>query len=122
MVLLAAALGCARTTGASQDEWTPAPTAGVVRLVVDNTAGTPVEVYALASGTTWRIGTVFPGLTSRFEVPQALLADGLAEFVAQPADGSPAMYTGRLQLAPGSIVNFSVTHSAALSSATVRHP
>lgn len=78
-----------------------------------------MEVYVAASGTTYRIGTVHPGLAGHFVVRPAMIGSGPVEFAARSDDG-PLVRLGRVLLVPGDVVDFEVEARSALSSATVR--
>ena len=80
----------------------------------------PVEVYAVGSGASYRMGTVLPGLVSTFVLHQAMVGNGTVEFVAIPADGARTVRSGELLLKRGDIVDFVIATHLLLSTATVR--
>ena len=80
----------------------------VVHVRVSNHQGTAMTVYAVGSGSVFRIGRALPELPSDFVVPRALMADGLVEFVAE-GDGQAPVRTGQLQLAMGEVVQFTIS-------------
>ena len=90
-----------------------------VQLQVSNTSGGPVEIYAAGSGTSYRVGTVHPGISEGFAVRPGLTLDGAVEFVARSADGH-LVRSGPMLLAPGDVVDFDLTPHTATSNATVR--
>jgi hypothetical protein len=99
--------------GAAFDEGAP------IHLQVTNSSGGPMEVYAAGSGTSYRVGTVHPGLPGRFEVRRSLVGSGAVEFTARTADGH-VLASGPMLLRPGEVVDFALTPHAATSTAQVR--
>ncbi len=91
----------------------------VILNVTDHYAQ-PVEVYAIGSGTSYRMGTVLPGLVSTFVLRRAMVGNGTVEFVAIPADGARTVRSGELLLRRGDIVDFVIATHLLLSTATVR--
>ena len=117
--LFLAISGCARAPGAAGDPLN-APAAGrPVLLNVTNHSGSPMQIYARGSGTSYRIGTVLPGLVGHFVVRQAMIVNGPVEFVAQ-GDRQQPIRSDLLLLAPGAVVDFRIDHSPMNSVATVR--
>lgn len=80
----------------------------------------PVEIHAVGSGMSYRVGTVLPGLSSRFALRPVMTASGPVELVAAAGHGRPAIRSGRLLLGPGDIVDFRIAGSPLTSGATVR--
>lgn len=82
----------------------------------------PMDVYAVAGGTNYRMGTVNPGIPSRFVLRQAMLAGNRQiEFVARASGYGPQIRSGPLQLRTGdTVVDFEITTWLAGSRATVR--
>jgi hypothetical protein len=78
-----------------------------------------MEVYAAGSGTTYRIGTLHPGLSGRFRVRPTMTVNGPVEFMARSGNG-PLVRSGRILLAPGDLVEFELEAHAVSSTATVR--
>ncbi len=119
IAVLIVAGACARGRGHADDA-TPEPPNTPVLLNVTNHYGLQVDVFALAAGASYRMGTVAPGLDAQFVLRQALLGDGSVEFVAQPVNGDPPIRSGRLLLFAGAIVDFEIALNRVNSSATVR--
>jgi hypothetical protein len=119
-VLILATHACAhgRRPAAHAAEAQPADSA-VVLNVTDFYVLT-VEVYAVASGTSYRMGTVSPGIVSHFTLRQSMLGNGMVEFVAIPADSVYTVRSGELLLVPGDIVDFVIATHLRNSTATVR--
>jgi hypothetical protein len=84
---------------------------------VDNQHALPMEVYAFASGITQRLGTVHPGMSSRFTVPPNLIGNGSVRFEARPSGGGQPFRSGELLLEPGSVVDIRI--AAQLFNSTV---
>ena len=84
---------------------------------VDNQHALPMEVYAFASGITQRLGTVHPGMASRFTVPPNLIGNGSVRFEARPSGGGQPFRSGELLLEPGSVVDIRI--AAQLFNSTV---
>lgn len=112
-----ALLGLACFIGRHNDIVRPSGT--TIQVHVTNHHSSAVEVYAVASGTSYQMGTVLPGLEGFFTLRQAMVDAGPVEFVAQPYGGTAAR-SGRLLLVPGDIVDFEVAEHLLNSSATVR--
>ncbi len=105
--------------GLSRGSW-PEPARGAsIVLNVTNDYGSPVEIYAIGSGTYYRMGTVFPGLKGHFVLRQSMMSAGPVEFVAQ-IDRNPVVRSGRLVLTAGDIVDFEIANNQLNSSAVVR--
>jgi alpha-amylase len=94
---------------------------GPIVVNVTNNYAIQVEVYALAAGTSYRLGTVLPGIDSHFVLRRAMIASGaMVEFVAVPADGARTVRTGAMLLTPGEVVDFQILTHLIGSYATVR--
>ena len=93
---------------------------GAVWLNVTNYSNGPMEIYAAGRGTSYRIGTVLPGLTSHFVVRPTMIVNGPVEFGARADGRSPLYRSGPLLLVPGNVVDFQLTASPTSSTATVR--
>jgi alpha-amylase len=93
-----------------------------VLVVVTNHYEVPMEVYAVGSGTSYRMGVVNPGIPSQFVLRRAMLAtDRKVEFVAQASGHGPGIRSGQLQLRAGDkVVDFEITTFLFGSRATVR--
>ena len=84
---------------------------------VRNQHALPMEVYAFASGITQRLGTVLPGMSGRFTIPQNLIGNGSVRFEARPSGGGQPFRSGETLLEPGSVVDFEI--AAQLFNSTV---
>jgi hypothetical protein len=113
--LLLAASACAR--GGSDE---PVPTGDPVRVEVTNNYALPVEIYAVGSGVTRRLGTVHPGMGARFTIPQNITRSGSVELEARLAAERQTFRSGQLLLAPGTIVDFDVAPQLFNSTVTLR--
>lgn len=110
--LLLTASACAHSGGG---ELKPADSS--VYVEVTNQYALPMEVYALGSGITHRMGTVHPGMASHFVVPQTLVGNSSVRFEARPSGNGQPFRSGDLLLAPGAIVEFVI--AAQLFNSTV---
>ncbi len=118
--LILAACACAHGRRAATAAPEVQPDSTAVILVVTNNYVLTVEVYATASGASYRMGTVSPGIVSQFKLRQAMLGSGTVEFLAEPADGVYTVRSGELLLEPGNIVDFVINTHLRHSTATVR--
>jgi hypothetical protein len=116
-VLLLTASACAHSGGSDE----PQPSEGRVYVGVANRHALPMEVYAMASGITHRMGTVSPGMSSQFFLPQNLVGGGSVRFEARPSGGGPPFRSGDLLLAPGAIVEFVIAAQLFNSTVTRQH-
>lgn len=113
-LLLVAACGSGRA---------PGPTGEPVRVDVTNNFALPLDVFAVGSNITHRLGVVHPGMTTRFTLPPSLIGNGSLEFQAKPsAPGAQLARSGALLLDPGDIVAFLITPQLFNSTATIRKP
>jgi hypothetical protein len=117
--LLLTSSACAHRSGSTSDMRRPQDPGGAVQLHVTNHSGGPMEVFATGRGSSYRIGTVHPGLVGHFVVRPGMAVNGPVEFLARSGSG-PMIRSGLLLLAPGSMVDFELTTSPATSVATVR--
>jgi hypothetical protein len=117
--LLLTASACAHGTGAATDTWRAEEPAGAVQLNVTNHSGGPVEIYAVGTGTSYRLGTVLPGLTSSFVLRPGMVVNAPVEFVAR-SNGQSVVRSGRFMLVPGNVVDFELATTPVNSVATVR--
>jgi len=65
-----------------------------------------MEVYAVGSGINHRLGTVHPGLSSRFVIPQNLVGSGSVRFEARPGVSGQPFRSEEILLVPGAVVDF----------------
>jgi hypothetical protein len=118
--ILLAVTACAIGSGTTSDEGA-APLAGRAVVVdVTNHYNGPVVIYAAGSGTSYRMGTVLPGLVSQFVLRQAMVGNGPVEFLAYAGNGARPVRSDRLLLAPGAVVDFEIAPDLMLSTTTVR--
>ncbi len=120
MVVLAAlgVAACGGGAGAAPGQPAPVPTS----VEVQSNHALPVDIYVNARGYSRRLGTVHPGMSSHFEVPQAALVNGgVLELEVRPASGS-TFRSGDLILSPGAIVDLVVQARVFASTATIRNP
>jgi hypothetical protein len=99
----------------------PAAGSDSVVVYVSNNYAIPMEVYAAGSGTDYRMGTVNPGIVSRFVLRWDVLGTNRqVEFVAQASGYGPRVRTGRIYVSPGDIVDFEISPQLVGSRAVVR--
>jgi hypothetical protein len=80
-----------------------------------------MEIFVIGSGTTYRIGSVAPGLPRTFQLRSATIAAGShVLFVAQATGAGPRIETDEVVVTPGDIVDFEITTNLVGSRATVR--
>jgi alpha-amylase len=93
-----------------------------VVVYVTNNYETPMDILAVGNNTNYRMGTVSPGIPSRFVIRRDLLAsDRQVEFVIRAAGHGPQVRTGRLQLRAGdTAVDVEITPMLMGTRATVR--
>jgi hypothetical protein len=113
--LLLTAPACAHSGGGGIQ-----PTGSPAYIEVSNQHALPMEVYALASGITQRLGTVHPGMSSHFTVPQNLIGNGSVRFEARPTGGGQPFRSGDLLLAPGATLDFRIAPQLFNSTVTRR--
>jgi hypothetical protein len=117
--LLLMGSACAPGFSAAGDPRNPQAADSVVRLNVTNHYNGPMEIYAVGSGTVYRMGTVLPGFVGHFVLRQAMVASAV-EFVAQLSSRDVPIRSDRLLLAPGKVVDFEIATNLMSSTATVR--
>lgn len=79
-----------------------------VYLTVQNGFALPVEIYAIGSGITQRLGTVHPGMTGRYTLPKNLTVSGPVELVADAGQNQRFRSVSQL-LPPGAVVTLEVS-------------
>lgn len=117
LCLIASVPACARGGG---EEDAPAPNDSPVRVEVTNNYALPVDIIAVGTGITHRLGTVHPGMSSQFPIPQNVVGSGTAELRAEAAGMSQPFRSGKILLAPGTIVDFRVAPQLFNSTVTLR--
>jgi hypothetical protein len=113
--LLLTASACAHSAGGEVQ-----PTDIPVYVEVTNQHALPMEVYALGSGITHRMGTVHPGMGGHFVVPPNLIGNGSVLFEARPSGGGQPFRSGDLLLSPGAVVDFAIAPQLFNSTVTRR--
>lgn len=111
--MLLSGSGCRRGAG------TPIPAVAQVRIVVTNHYTSPMEVTAVGSNISHRLGIVHPGMVGEFLLPQAMVGGGTLELFAGDGHGPPAR-SGPLLLSPGVVVDFAIRNPLFNSTASVR--
>jgi hypothetical protein len=114
IALILTSSACARSGG--KDEPGPKSGDGRVYVQVRNRNALPMEVSALSGGITHRMGTVHPGMSSQFFLPENL-SNSSVRFEAHTSGGGQPFRSGDLLLAPSAIVEFTI--AAQLFSSTV---
>jgi hypothetical protein len=107
-LLLALLTGCAHGGGKGDLNDDIKPTDSPVSVQVVNNHALPMEIYAIGSGITYRVGTVHPGMSGRFGLPQNMVGNGSVVFEARPSGGGQPFRSGDILLAPGSIIDFQI--------------
>jgi hypothetical protein len=113
--LLLTASACSQS-GAGEVQPTDVP----VSIEITNQNALPMEVAAVGSGITHRIGTVYPGMASRFAIPKNLIGNGSVRFEARPSGGGQPFRSGETLLAPGAAVDFVIAAQLFNSTLTLR--
>lgn len=121
VALLLTGFACAHGRRSTADADAEQPSGSTVSVDVTNNYGVPMEVDAVGSGVRRRIGTVHPGMSGHFVLPQAMVGNGLVEFFAHPTmNGREVARSGQLLLAAGQVVNFVIAAQLFNSTAIVR--
>ena len=118
--VLLTATACGYASGTIRDTRRAQDIEGAVHLNVTNRSNGPMEIYAAGRGTSYRIGTVLPGLTGHFIVRPTMVVNGPVEFAARSDNRSPWIRSGEFLLVPGDVVDFELAATSTLSVATVR--
>ena len=117
--LLLTSSACALPHAAVTNPWDMVPAESAIRLNVTNNYNGPMEVYAVGAGTSYRMGTVLPGFASQFVVREAVIGNGMVQFVAQTTRQAP-IRSDQLLLIPGDVVDFEIATNPVNSIAIVR--
>jgi alpha-amylase len=97
-----------------------APVNEDVVVFVTNDYALPMEVYVM-DGTDYRMGTVNPGIVSKFVLRRNLLsANHQVQFVAQASGYGARASSGQLRVMPGDIVDFVIATNLIGTRANVR--
>lgn len=115
--LLLAASACSHNAGGEEVQ----PTGSPAYVEVVNQHALPMEISVLGTGSTHRMGTVLPGMSSHLVVPPNLFGNGSVRFEARPSGGGQPFRSGELLLAPGATVDF-VIASRLFNSTVTRRP
>ena len=93
-----------------------------VVVYVTNNWGLPMEVFAVGSGTSYRMGLVSPGIPRHFVLRRDILAtDGRVEFLARASGSGPQVRSGVIQLRAGdTAIDFEIATIPMGSRATIR--
>jgi hypothetical protein len=118
--VLLTATACLYGSGTIPDTRRAQDIEGAVHLNVTNRSNGPMEIYAAGRGTSYRLGTVLPGLTSHFIVRPTMIVNGPVEIAARSDNRSPWIRSGQFLLRPGNVVDFELETTSGLSVATVR--
>ena len=114
VALILASSACGRS--GRSDEPKPERSDGRVYVQVINRNALPMEVSALSGGINHRMGTVHPGMSTQFFLPQNL-SNSSVRFEARTSGGGQPFRSGDLQLVPRAIVQFTI--ASQLFSSTV---
>jgi hypothetical protein len=117
--LVVVSSACGHGFGARTEAGRPLEPSGAVHVTVTNHSGGPMEIHAVGSGTSYRVGTVQPGLSERLVIRPGMIVNGPVEFVARSGHG-PAFSSGAILLAPGDEVDLALGAQPVGSTATVR--
>jgi len=102
-------------------ERSAAPRSDSVIVFVTDDYALPMEVYVVGSGTDYRLGTVNPGIVSRFVLRRDMLATNhIVEFVAQATGYGARASFSQLRVMPGDIVDFVIATNLIGTRANVR--
>jgi len=111
--------GCARTGGA-YNTGSAQPAARAVTVSVQNDYMLAMDIYAVASGNSTRLGSVSPGMHETLVLDPALMPDGLVQLVARPAGGGRTIGTGTLNPQAGQTVDWHIDFNPENSRVTIR--
>ena len=92
-----------------------------ITVNVVNNYQSAMEIYAIVGKTTYRVGTVAPGIPRSFELRLATLASGgHLVLLAQASGAGPRYQSDDLFLSPGNTVDFEIETNLIGSHANVR--
>lgn len=116
--LIASASGCTHhPRPAAELEPRRAP----VTVAVINNYQSSMEIYVVGAGTSYRLGSVAPGVPRQFVLRRDIIsAGGHVYFFAQATGAGPRVQSEDLFLTPGDVVDFEITTNLIGSRATVR--
>ena len=104
--------------GPAGDE--PKPVDRPVRVEARSNYALPIDIYAVGSGITHRLGTVHPGMSASFTIPQNLLAGNGVELQARSSPSARGFTSEELLLRPGTVVDFWIAPQLFSSTVTLR--
>ncbi|HTR20207.1 MAG TPA: hypothetical protein VMH88_05065, partial [Gemmatimonadales bacterium] len=92
-----------------------------VVVVVTNDWELPMEVYAIGANTSYRMGTVNPGIPSRFVLRRDVLStDRMIQFVAHATAYGRQAAAEPILITPGDVIDFEITSTLIGTHAAVR--
>jgi len=105
-------------SGCRRQQVRPAGADSPVRIVVTNHYSAPMEVVAVGSNISHRLGIVHPGMVGEFVLPPTMVGGGMVELFA--GEGESRARSGPLLLSPGVVVDFAIRSPLYSSTASVR--
>ncbi len=105
VALILASSACGRS--ARSNEPNPERSDGRVYVQVINRNALPMEVSAHSGGINHRMGTVHPGMSTQFFLPQNL-SNSSVRFEARTSGGGQPFRSADVQLVPQGIVQFTI--------------
>ncbi|MQA90302.1 MAG: hypothetical protein GEU90_08705 [Gemmatimonas sp.] len=106
--------------GQEEEPAGPGPAEGPPLVEVTNMHWAPVNIYAIHSGTSLRLGTLTTNQTERFELPSRLEMGGDVRFIVDPV-GATYRYTSDAVFAQsGLVIVLRVENNLNLSSISIR--
>jgi alpha-amylase len=99
----------------------PRPENDTVVVYVQDNYALQMDIFAVAAGTTYRLGVVDPGIESRFVLRHDLLATNRqVTFIAQATAVGPHFVADPIYVSPGDIIDFTLETNLIGSRAVVR--
>jgi hypothetical protein len=95
------------------------PVDAPVSLNVVNNNALPVVINIASAGTNQRLGTVHPGMSTRFTIPPNFVGGQSVEFLVRN-DAGGAFRSGAFLLVPGEIIDMTVAAQMFSSTAVLR--
>ncbi len=105
-LIASAAVACGRSAAPYDEAGQPA--AQAVTVAVENDYALAVDIWAVTSGHSTRLGSVGPGMSDTLVLDPALMPNGIVELVARPTGGGRLARTGPLNPNPGQTVDFQI--------------
>ncbi len=119
LVIGSAAVGCGRTGGA-YDQATGQPAAQAITVSVQNDYMLAMDIYAVSSGVTHRLGQVGPGMSQVLVLDPGYMPNGIVDIVAQPPGGGRSVDSGTINPVAGQTVDFYIGNRLLGSHASIR--